>query len=456
MRKFDVLIIGAGPSGLFSALELAGKKNVAIIDAGKSLENKKCFLEDDNACKYCRPVCNILGGFGGAQFFEGTKLSRYPAGTGLLAFCKDLKELESLYDYVDSILEKKGKSKRIYPDPEKIEELKTLFENIEVELKYYNAQKVSKEAMNKIAININSELLEKGVSIFLEEQAVEIKKENNSFIVKTDKDIYETPIVIFSVGRLGSRQLLKMADSIGIDYNAEDQQIEIGIRVEAHFSVFDRIDNICNDIKLKRNLGADGELRSFCQDYKGYITKCVYNLKGDKIVSSLDGHIIGTDEDGGRMSEVVNLAIHHRFPYDGNLNDIYDIIGKMNKNGKPIAQTMKSFFSGLEDDKIFSNKLSLSDVAFDDINKFIPEKTLILIKDFIERIDSVLPGFADGENIVYAPSFEMGWKKMVLGKDLQTNIKGIYIGGDITGHFRGSLQSMVSGVLIARNILGFR
>lgn len=169
MKEVDVLIVGAGPCGMFSALELADKKKIALIDAGKSLEEKKCFLEEENMCKYCRPACNILSGFGGAQFFEGTKLSRYPAGTGLLNFCDNLNELENFYDYVDGILEKYGKSKRNYPSAEKIEQLKDMFKKVGIDLKYYNAQKVSKIKMNEIADRIKKYLINKGVDILLEE-----------------------------------------------------------------------------------------------------------------------------------------------------------------------------------------------------------------------------------------------------------------------------------------------
>jgi uncharacterized FAD-dependent dehydrogenase len=455
MKIVDVLIIGAGPCGLFSALELASKKKVIIVDAGKSLEDKKCHLEgSEKKCKYCRPVCNILGGFGGAQFFEGTKLSRYPAGTGLVNFCQSLEELENLYDYVDNILDKYGKSKRTKPSKEKVEELKEGFKKFDIELKYYNSQKVSKLIMNKIAKNIKDELIKHKVNIFLEEQVINIEKiKDNLFLVKTDKDEYYTHSVIIAVGRIGSRQILKIADNIGINYNDEEQQLEIGVRVEAPYKVFNKVNNVCNDIKLKEKINDKEELRSFCQDYKGFITKCVYNLKGDRIISSLDGHIIGTDEDKGKMSEVVNLAIHHRFPYFGNLNDIYDLVGKMNKNGKPIVQSMKNFLIGDNKKNSFSNELSLPDVDFDDINNYLPKTSLKLIKNFIKKVDKVLPGFADDNNAVYIPSFEMGWKKMDLNKNLESNIKGIYIGGDITGHFRGAMQSMVSGILIANHIL---
>ena len=89
---------------------------------------------------------------------------------------------------------------------------------------------------------------------------------------------------------------------------------------------------------------------------------------------------------------------------------------------------------------IFSNAFSMPDVVEANINDYIPERTLKVLKDFIKSIDKVLPGFADDGNTVYAPSFEMGWKKFVISKELETNIKGIYIIGDVTGHFRGALQ----------------
>ena len=143
--KYDVIIIGAGPCGMFTALQLKNKLNVLLLDAGINLKKKQCYVESIGKCRYCKPICNILGGWGGAQFFEGTKLSMYPAGSGLIKFCENIENTKFMYEKVDTILEFYGKEKRLYPEKKKVEKLYREFKKNGIEMKYYNAQKVSKK-----------------------------------------------------------------------------------------------------------------------------------------------------------------------------------------------------------------------------------------------------------------------------------------------------------------------
>lgn len=452
--NYDVVIIGAGPAGLFAANSLAPTKKVLLIDAGADLKEKECKIETCGKCHYCRPTCHIIGGFGGAQFFEGTKLSIYPAGSGLLNFLPPSKKVDEIYNEVDKILENYGKSPRPVPKEEDVSSLKKEFAAQDIEMKYYNAQKVSKNTMNKIAYGIKEELLKKGVEIKLKEQIINIvKNEDSTFALETAENKYVASNILFAVGRIGSRQLTKFADNLGIDYEDEEQEMEIGVRIEMPYRVFNRVNNVHNDLKLKRKLEDGSELRTFCQDYKGFITKCVYNMKGDSLVSSLDGHIIGTDEEGGHLSDVVNLAVHHRFKVNFPIEEIYNIVDKISVNKRPIIQSMKNFMNNTNEPNELSTHLSMPDIVEANINEYMPEYTLKVLKDFIKRIDKVLPGFADDGNTIYAPSFEMGWKKFILNKDFQTNIAGLYIIGDATGHFRGAMQAMASGILCANAIL---
>lgn len=452
--NYDVIIVGSGPAGLFAARELQNKKKVLIIDAGVDLSEKECKVETIGKCRYCKPTCHIIGGFGGAQFFEGTKLSVFPAGSGLVDFLPNDLSIDDLYKQVDEILESHGKKPRENPNKKDVTKLKKEFEKQSIEMKYYNAQKVSKNTMNMIAIGLKKELESNGVQIRLKEQVINIKQNRNkTYTVETNQNKYKTKNILFAVGRIGSRQLTKFADDLGIKYEDEEQEMEIGIRIEMPYSVFNKVNNVHNDLKLKMKLDDGGELRTFCQDYKGFITKCVYNMTGDRLVSSLDGHIIGTDEEGGNLSDVVNLAVHHRYKVSFPIEGIYDIIDKMSINKRPIVQSMKNFMNNTNEENIYSTKFSMPDVVEANINDYIPQNTLDVLKDFIKRIDKVLPGFADDKNTVYAPSFEMGWKKFILNKDFQTNKDGIYIIGDATGHFRGAMQAMASGLLCAKEIL---
>ncbi len=109
----------------------------------------------------------------------------------------------------------------------------------------------------------------------------------------------------------------------------------------------------------------------------------------------------------------------------------------MSANKRPLVQSLKNFIQNTNEKNIFSNALSMPDVVEANINDYIPGRTLKVLKDFMIVVDKVLPGFADDGNTVYSPSFEMGWKKVVIFKELETNIKGIYIIGDVTGHFSG-------------------
>lgn len=454
-KQYDVIIVGAGGAGIFASRELAkAGKEVLIIDAGVSLDKKRCPIEHGEKCKFCKPVCNIMGGFGGAQFFEGTKLSVYPAGSGFVPFCGSVENTKSTYKYIDNVLEMHGKAPRPLTQKKEVGSLIEQFDNQGITMKYYNAQKVSKNKMNYIAGSLRREIETMGVTINMEERVTDIDGEDGNFKVTTDKDSYNTKKIIFGIGRVGSRQLTKIADKIGIKYEDEEQEMEIGVRVEMPYEVFNKINNIHNDLKLKKVLPDGSELRTFCQDYKGYITKCVYNLTGDKVVTSLDGHIIGTDEEAnsGNLSDVVNLAVHHRFKVDKSLDEIYDTINKMNRNGKPVIQSMKNFMDNTEGENILSNELSLKDVVEGNINDYLPEDTLKVLKDFILDIDKVIEGFADSQNTIYSPSFEMGWKKFILSDTMETTCKGIYIAGDATGHFRGAIQAMASGALVGDNI----
>lgn len=446
MYKYDVCIVGAGPCGLTSALQLSKKYKVCIIDAGRRFEDRVCKLDLDKKCnENCNP-CNIITGFGGCQFFDGTKACFYPAASGLLEF-KEKEDIISNYNYVEELLNKYGKPVRKEVDEEDKNKIIKQFKDNNIDVKYYNAQKVDKDIMQKIGANIKRDLKNNGVDLYYNERVNNIIKDKYFTIYSTSK-IIQAKKIILATGRYGRLFLSKLSSELGIDYEKDKFIGEIGIRIEMPYEVFEPIDNIFNDIKLKRKIDKLNEIRSFCQNYKGIVRKCVFDTEKGKM-SSLDGCILGPEKNNTKS---VNIAIHHRRKDILEIEKFKEMILKANKRGKVIAQNMNSFLNNNDECSFDNQYCTMNDYVVDNINKYLPEQTLNYIKEFIIDIDKFLHGFADKNNIVYAPSFEFGEDKYKLSNSFETSVEGLYIGGDACGYFKGIMQAMVSGKIISDDI----
>ena len=254
--------------------------------------------------------------------------------------------------------------------------------------------------------------------------------------------------VILAPGRLGKLFLNNIANKMKIDYGKNNYVGEIGIIIEMPYNVFSSINNIYNDIKLKRKIDENNEIRTFCQNYRGLIRKCVYTIPNGKL-ASLDGSIMGKKTN----TKSVNIAIRHRKNNIKDIQHFIKMINDVNKENKPIVQSMESFLNNNSYYNFNEKYSTMRDYNIDNINNYLPYDTLNYIKKMIIDIDKMIPGFANKDNIVYAPSFDLGCDRYKLSNNFETNIKGLYIGGDISGYFRGIMQSMISGKIISDDIM---
>lgn len=306
MQVYDICIIGAGPCGLTLALQLSKKYKVCIIEAGREFEKRTCLLDASKKCyEKCNP-CNIITGYGGCQFLDGTKACFYPAGSGLLNF-NSKKEVISNYEYIEDLLIKYGKPVRKQIAENIKNNIIKDFNSQNIEVKYYNAQKVDKDIMQLIGSNILKDLVKAKVDFLYNETVYNIDRDKEFIIYSTNK-IINAKKVVLATGRYGGLFLNKLSSKLGIEYESNNFIGELGIRIEMPYNIFNRVDNIFNDIKLKRKIDDFNEIRSFCQNYKGIVRKCVFDTENGKM-SSLDGCILGLEMNN---TQSINIAIHHR------------------------------------------------------------------------------------------------------------------------------------------------
>ncbi len=456
---YDVVIVGAGPAGLFAAYELAMKSHLKIllIDKGRYANTRSCPMKKTGECHNC-PTCAILSGFGGAGTFSDGKLNFIPKlGKSNLFKYLEQSEAYQLIDDTEAIFNKFGMDSEIYPKD--IEEAKIWEEKIArvgANLLIIKQKHLGSDKLPEYITHFTEFLKEKKVDMLENTEVIDVNEKDGVYHIvykeKKEQKQIDTKYVIIAPGRTGAKWMQELADKYQISYTS--QSIEIGVRVEVRKEILSTITDVIYDptIFIKTNTYND-EIRTFCTNPGGYVTKENYNG-----YICVNGHAlkdIKSQNSNFAFISKVNLTepVTNTREYGECIAKIANTLGA----GKPIVQTLRDLRMGrrsnMERIKKGFIEPTLKDVVAGDLALVLPHR---IIKNIIEGLDilnEIIPGVSNGETLLYGPEIKFFSNEIETDNHMKLKNHNIYFIGDGAGKAGNIVTAAATGLIAARDIL---
>ena len=463
MEKYDVIIVGAGPAGIFTALELfrqGCKKRILMVEKGKSVEDRSCPKAKTKKCVGCQP-CNITTGFSGAGAFSDGKLSLSHEVGGDFPNLVGADFAQELIDYTDKIYLEFGADTHVegVSDPEKVREIRKRAIRAGLKLVDCPIRHLGTEKAQKLYLDIENYLRDQGVEMLFRQSCVDLIMDDpccKGVVVEPAaggerRTIYGDSVVI-ATGRRGAEWL----EDICAKYDIAHQPgtVDIGVRVEVRNEIMEEVNSVLYESKL---IGYPkpfkNKVRTFCQNPGGFVSQENY----DNDLAVVNGHSYKD-----LKSDNTNLAIlcSHNFTYPFNQPIAYaqkvGELANMLADGHILVQRFGDILDGKRTwpkELAFSNvKPTLPDAVAGDITAAMPYRAMINIIGFIQAMDQVVPGFASTETLLYSPELKFYSNKVKMTPELKTNVENLYCLGDSSGWTRGLMMASAMGVHMGRQL----
>lgn len=455
MKKYDVIIVGAGPAGIFSAIELLEKKKdakILIIEKGKDIDERKCpMMIKEISCKTC-PECALLSGWGGAGAFSDGKLNLSPEIGGFLSRYIDKDTLQSLIDYVDKIYVRYGAPKKTYGgSKEEIQEIERIASKNDIVFVPSKIRHIGTDRCKVLLKKIKRSLNAKAETLFgLEADGVIIKKGKAAGVrLKNGENIY-SDYVILAPGREGSRWLEK--ESRRLHLTLLQNPVDIGVRVEVPASVFEHLTRVTYEPKLIfYSKKFDDKIRTFCVNPYGEVVK--EYLKG---IWTVNGHSYAK-----RKTNNTNFALlvstFFTEPFDEPISYGRYIARLANFLGRGvIVQRLGDLQIGRRSthERIAKGIVqpTLKDATPGDLSFVLPYRYLSDILEMIDALDKIAPGVNSKHTLLYGVEVKFYSMQLKLTNSLETEKENLFAVGDGAGVSRGLIQASASGVIAAKEI----
>jgi len=451
--KYDVIIIGAGPGGIFSAYELIQLQptlKVAVFEAGHPLEKRKCPIDGEKVktCIGCK-TCSIMSGFGGAGAFSDGKYNITNDFGGTLHEYIGKKQALELMKYVDTInLKYGGEGTKLYTTAGS--RFKTVCIQNDLHLLDASVRHLGTDINYIVLENIYNYLKDK-VEFFFDTPVLSIANEDGIYKVNCKDETYECSNCIISVGRIGSKWMETVCKDLKIP--TKSNRVDIGVRVELPAAVFAHLTDELYESKIVYRTEKYGDkVRTFCMNPKGAVVN--ENTNG---IITVNGH---SYEDPEKQTENTNFALlvakHFTEPFKDS-NGYGESIARLSNmlGGGVIVQRFGDLVRGRRSTQKRIDEAFITptlNAAPGDLSLVLPKRILDGIIEMIYALDKVAPGTANEDTLLYGVEVKFYNMEVEVDENLESAHKGLYIIGDGSGITHSLSHASASGVHVARKI----
>ena len=471
MKNYDAVIIGAGPAGIFTALELYEKLphsfRVLIVDEGKGIDRRSCPARSGGSCVRCKP-CNIMSGWAGAGAFSDGKLSLNENVGGNITDYMSVPEARGLINYADSLYLRFGAPEEVFGKTDrKVEEISYECSKHNIKLIPCPVRHMGTEYSYTILKAMHDYLAGIEGFTFIPETHADpvIEKGRAVGAVLTFKDGTTEKVgaryVIAAPGRGGADWLSRIAKSHGM--KVRNNEVDIGVRVECPNSVMDVVTKSLYEAKMVYYSDTfESKVRTFCMNPGGIVSEEHYNAgfnEFQKSIAVVNGHSYA---DPASHTENTNFAllVSTKFtePFDQPIEYGRYIaqLGNMLTGGGVIVQRLGDLLLGRRTDASRLKKSTvvptLTTAVPGDLSFVLPHRHLTSIIESLRAFDHICPGLYSKNTLLYGIEVKFYSSKVDVKDNFETAIGSFYAIGDGAGITRGLMQASVTGVVVARDI----